>query len=179
MRGICSFSTTVSPTLAQVWGTVGTRVVEREGPIHWLEAARRIANGAGVQRVGGRIQDSIERACKVGSRNGKFIADGDFLRSVNQGQYPIRDRSDLPGQMKRLSLVAPDEIDAAIEFVTGESFGIGFDDAAVAACRLLGFARVTDEMQTITEKRRDALLARGRLEQRGEMLFLCQTSVGQ
>ena len=155
------------------------RVVESEGPIHWLEAARRVANGAGVQRVGGRIQDSIERACKVGSRSGKFIADGDFLKSVTQGQCPIRDRSDLPGQMKRLSLVAPDEIDAAIEFVTGESFGIGFDDAAMAACRLLGFARVTDEMQTIAEKRRDVLLARGRLEQRGEMLFLCQTSVGQ
>jgi len=98
------------------------RVVEAEGPIHWLEAARRIAGGAGVQRVGGRIQDSIERACKVGSRNGRFLANGDFLKSVNQGQCPVRDRSGLPGQMKKLLLVAPDEIDAAIEFVTGESY---------------------------------------------------------
>ena len=155
------------------------RVVEMEGPIHWLEAARRIAISVGVQRVGGRIKDSIERACKAGSRSGKFIADGDFLKSANQRQCPIRDRSDLPGQMKRISLVAPDEIDAAIEFVTGESYGISFDAAAGAACRVLGFARVTDEMQTIAERRRDSLLARGRLEQRGDMLFLCGTPVGQ
>jgi hypothetical protein len=80
--------------------------------------------------------------------------------------------------MKKLSLVAPEEIDAAIEFVTGESYGIGFDDAAVTACRVLGFARVTDEMQTISERRRDSLLARGRLEQRGDMLFLCHAAAG-
>ncbi len=72
------------------------RVVEAEGPIHWLEAARRIAMGAGVQRVGGRIQDSIERACKAGTRSARFLADGDFLKSANQRQCPIRDRSDLP-----------------------------------------------------------------------------------
>jgi very-short-patch-repair endonuclease len=155
------------------------RVVEAEGPVHWLEAARRIAAGAGVQRVGGRIQDSIERACKAGSQKKRFVADGEFLKSLNQHQCPIRDRSDLPGQMKRLSLVAPDEIDAAIEFVTGESYGIAFDDACAAACRLLGFARVTDEMQTIAERRRDSLLARRRLEQRGEMLFLCEAPVGR
>lgn len=155
------------------------RVVEIEGPIHWLEAARRIANGAGVQRVGGRIQTSIERACKVGSRNGRFLADGDYLKSISQERCSIRDRSELPGQMKRLSLVSPEEIDAAIELVTGESYGIGFDDAAAAACRILGFARVTEEMLVIAERRRDSLLARRRLEQRGEMLFVSQSPVEQ
>lgn len=73
--------------------------------------------------------------------------------------------------------MAPDEIDAAIELVTGESYGISFDGAAIAACRLLGFARVTDDMQTIAERRRDSLLARGRLEQRGNMLFLGEATV--
>lgn len=155
------------------------RVVESESPVHWLEAARRIANGGGVQRVGGRIQESMERACKMGSRTGKFLFDGTFLKSVNQTQTPIRDRSDLPPQMKRLVLVSPEEIDAAIEFVTNESYGISFDEACVAACRLLGFARVTNDMQTIAERRRDALLARGRLEQRGDMLFVGQTPTGQ
>lgn len=155
------------------------RIVEAEGPIHWLEAARRIATGAGIQRIGGRIQDAIERACKIGASKGKFKNHGDFLASANQAQCPIRDRSDLPGQMKRLSLVAPEEIDAATELVTGESYGIGFDQAAVAACRLLGFARVTEEMQTMAERRRDSLLARGRLEQRGEMLFVAESPVAQ
>lgn len=153
-----------------------SEVVECESPIHWLEAARRIANGAGVQRVGNRIQNAFAGACKSGSRNRKFLFDGTFLRSVSQQQLLIRDRSELPPQMKKLALVAPEEIDAAIEYVTNESYGISFDQASLAACRLLGFSRVTGEMQVTADRRRDFLLARGLLEQRGEMLFVHQSS---
>lgn len=65
---------------------------------------------------------------------------------LNQDNCAVRDRSDLPSQMRKLPLVAPAEIDAAIELATSESFGIGFNYAAAAACRLLGFARVTEEI---------------------------------
>jgi len=45
----------------------------------------------------------------------------------------------------------------------------------VAACRPLGFARVTEEIQTIADHNRDAFLVRGRLEQRGDMIFVGET----
>ena len=43
-----------------------------EGPIHWLEAARRIADAAGIQRVGNRIQQAFQAACILGHRGKKF-----------------------------------------------------------------------------------------------------------
>jgi hypothetical protein len=55
------------------------QVVAVESPIHWLEAARRIANAAGVQRVGSRIQEAFKRACRSGARAKRFVYRGDFL----------------------------------------------------------------------------------------------------
>ena len=69
----------------------------------------------------------------------------------------------------------PATILSAIE----ECYGIGFGEASVAACRLLGFARMTEDMQAVAERRRDFLLARGRIEQRGEMLFSGPGSTAQ
>lgn len=148
------------------------QVVDAEGPIHWLEASRRVANAAGVQKMGSRIQEAFRHACTAGARSRRFTKTDDFLKSPNQAACPIRDRSDLPQQMKRIALIAPEEIEAAIEHVIAESYGISFDEGPVAACRLLGFARVTEDMQTVAERRRDSLLARGLIEQRGEMLFM-------
>lgn len=55
----------------------------------------------------------------------------------------VRDRSDFPQQQKKVELVAPEEICAAIEQTVEQSFGLPAEDVAVAACHLLGFARVT------------------------------------
>jgi hypothetical protein len=47
-------------------------------------------------------------------------------------------------------------------------------DVAVAACRRLGFARVTEDMRATVEEQRDKLVKVGRLELRGETLMLNQ-----
>jgi hypothetical protein len=54
--------------------------------------------------------------------------------------------------------------------VVQDSYGVAPDDVAGAACRLLGFGRVSDEMRTVVEKQRDALIAAGRLVLKGETL---------
>jgi hypothetical protein len=101
---------------------------------------------------------------------------GDFLSSTEQAQCPIRDRSEFPQQIKKLEYVSPDEVSAAIEHVVLTGFGMPSDDIPVAACRLLGFARVSDEMRTVVCECRDSLIAQGRLEQRAEMLIHARTS---
>jgi hypothetical protein len=70
--------------------------------------------------------------------------------------------------------VAPEEICAAIEQAVKESYGMPAEDVAVAACRRLGFARVTEDMRVVVEEQRDKLVNRGRLEPRGETLVLNQ-----
>jgi len=72
--------------------------------------------------------------------------------------------------------VAPEEICAAIEQTVEQSFGLDNEDVAVATCRLLGFARVSEEMRAVVEEQRDNLLNNGRLEFRGETLVLNRNS---
>jgi very-short-patch-repair endonuclease len=145
-------------------------IVEVEGPIHWLEATRRIASAAGVHRVGNRIQDAFKLACISGSRRNVFIYKDNFLKKGDEADAPIRDRSEFPPQLKKLEYVAPEEIHAAIELAVNESFGLDEGDVANSACRLLGFSRVTEEMRATVEAERDYLVAKGRLVMRGEVL---------
>lgn len=56
-----------------------------------------------------------------------------------------------------------------------ESYGVAPDEVAAPACRLLGFARVTDEMRATVEEQRDALLTAGRIVLKGDSLVLPPT----
>jgi very-short-patch-repair endonuclease len=148
-----------------------TMVVAVESPIHWLEAARRIANAAGVQRVGNRIQEAFKRACRSGARAKRFVYRDDFLW-VDESLNPVvRDRSELPPQFKKLEFVAPEEIKAAIEQSVGDSFGLLQEDVATSTCRLLGFARVSEDMRVTVEGLCDELLQEGRLSVQGETVI--------
>ena len=147
-------------------------VVVVESPIHWLEASRRIANALGVQRVGARIQEAFKRACSHGVRFKKFTQRDEFLWKINSVDPTVRDRSEFPAQFKKLELVAPEEIEAAIEQVIEESLGMFEQDVAPATCRRLGFARVSEDMREVVEELRDALVKQSRLDQRGEMLVV-------
>ena len=91
---------------------------------------------------------------------------------MNDSPEPIvRDRSEAPAQLKKIELIAPEEIQAAIEQSVGDSFGLAAEDIAVSACRLLGFARVSEDMRTAVEELRDDLISKGRLALRGETII--------
>lgn len=53
-----------------------------------------------------------------------------------------------------------------------QSFGMAAEDVAIATCRLLGFARVSEEMRAVVEEQWDSLFNNGKLEFRGETLVL-------
>ena len=95
---------------------------------------------------------------------------GEFLFNPEPAECPIRDRSEFPPQIKKLEYVSPEEICSAIEHVVLTGFGMSPDEIPVAACRLLGFARVSEEMRSVVSECRDSLIVEGRLEQRAEML---------
>ena len=147
-----------------------SEVVAVEGPVHWLEAARRVANAGGVQRIGNRIQDAFKRACRLGCSSGLFTMGNGFLWRDKDQQPIVRDRSDLFPSMKKIEYIAPEEIGFAIEQVIRECYGAGAEEIASSACRLLGFARVTEEMRAVVEKQRDSMLSCGRLVTKGELL---------
>jgi very-short-patch-repair endonuclease len=147
------------------------RVVAVESPIHWLDAARRVAGAADVHRIGTRIQEAFQHACQSGAQSKRFVYRDGFLWLDETVSPLVRDRSDLPAQLKKLEYIAPEEIGAAIEQSVGESFGLEAEDVAVAVCRMLGFARVSDDMRRTVENLRDRLMEEGRLVRRGETLI--------
>lgn len=148
------------------------KVVSVESPVHWMEAARRILDGAGIQRFGNRIQQAFEEAVRLGVSRGLFSKRKEFLWAVAMQLPPVRDRSELPAASRKLEFVAPEEIRQAILIVVEESYGIVPVELPNAVCRLFGFSRVSDDMSAAVEPHRDALLREGYLALRGVNLVL-------
>ena len=143
------------------------RVVNVESPVHKTEAARRVLNGAGVQRFGSRIQQTFDEAVDLGASRRLFVTRGEFLWRNAIQDPPARDRSQLPAASRRFEFVAPEEIRRAILTVAQESCGISPSEVPGAVCRSLGFTRATEDMQTTVQRHREDLLREGRLALQG------------
>jgi len=142
-------------------------VTNVESPVHWLEAGRRIATAAGVQRLGSRIQQAISAAANLAVSQGRIHRRGDFLWDLSVNRPIIRDRSSLPVSFRRIELIAPEEIASAILAVTQDSFGMEFDDIPSEVAKLIGFGRTSEDTRIAVEQEARSLIASGKLELRG------------
>ncbi|SIN72078.1 AAA domain-containing protein [Singulisphaera sp. GP187] len=147
------------------------KVVQAEGPILASEATRRLADAAGVKRIGTRIQAAFDLALDLSIRQGSLRREGDFLWSAEMNLPPLRDRSGLPTAARKLDLIAPEEIGGAVERVVAEALGMEPTEVASAACRLLGFPRVSDEMRQRIDAIVEDLVRQNRLIKRGDHLL--------
>ncbi len=143
------------------------KVVAVEGPLHWREASRRLLSGAGVQRMGNRIESAFLAAIRFGISRNLFFQRGEFLWNLGPQTLTVRDRGDLPAASRKLDLIAPEEIQKAIVAVIEDSFGVPAADIPVAVCRRFGFGQTTEDMRNVIEQHRDELLASGQLQVRG------------
>ena len=148
------------------------RVVKVESPVHLDEVARRIANAAGVRRVGNRIQDKVKTAASQAVLSDSVEIKGKFLYWTEQGQVTVRDRSGLPKASRKIELIAPEEIEAAIKQVVSNALGIERDDLAREACKLFGFRSVRAVMRRGVEKGVEGLIEDGQLTWRGDSLAI-------
>lgn len=148
------------------------KVVQVEGPVMASEAAKRVAEAAGVKRIGTRIQAAIDRALDLAVGRGTVRRVGEFLWPAELARPVARDRSGLPASARKLDLVAPEEIAVAIEGVVADALGMEPGEVASAACRLLGFGRVSDEMRQRLEAIVGELVEQNRLVPRGDHLIV-------
>jgi len=147
-----------------------TEVVTVESPVHADEVARRITDAAGVGRIGSRIRAAIDSAIVAASLSGSIEQRGPFLWASGMIDPPLRDRSVLPQPNRSLTLVAPEEIAAAIRKAVSDAYGLAPSDVSPAAARLLGFGRVTDDVRNVVEPLVQALVESGELRQQGGVL---------
>jgi len=114
------------------------RVVQQEGPIHRQEAARRTASNWQIQRIGHRVQASVDSI----ARNSHSISvRGDFFRPKGMKRPPVRVPA--PGDEPRsIEMIASEEIQEAAIVVLRQHFGMTRDDLVRETARVLGHTRV-------------------------------------
>ena len=162
-----SFPTEADPALA-LWVA---QVVDVESPVHSVEAARRIADAAGVRRVK-RYQQAMDRAIELGVGSGRIEIKGDYLWRSDMNEPSLRDRSELPASSRKIEFVAPEELALAVRRVVAASYGISFDDITGAAVKLLGFGRATNEMRGRVEPLISQMVTDGTLARHGDLRLI-------
>ncbi|HEX2532214.1 MAG TPA: DUF3320 domain-containing protein, partial [Chitinophagaceae bacterium] len=146
-------------------------VVETEGPVHTEEVARRIAEAAGVSRVGTRMKQHLALATQFAEGGGRIRREGEFLWHPGN-RAALRDRSGLPASSRKLRYIAPEELDLAIVKVVGEAVAIHPEAAFPYIARVLGFTRVTEDMRTELLERIGEGVKRGVIRRENGMLRL-------
>ena len=150
-------------------------VVHVESPVHVSEVSRRIADAAGV-RLSRRLQGALESAVDYAGDSPELRREGDFLWRGDMERPEIRDRGNLARASRKLELVAPEETALAVERVVAGSYGIHRQEVPGAAVRLLGFARVTQDMRTKVEAVVGDMIRDGRLVEQGDNLVVGTSS---
>jgi hypothetical protein len=140
-----------------------SQVVRIESPIHIEEATRRLAQASGATQVGARIRKAVQEGALLAANLRHLRRHGDFLWENTMQQPPLRDRSQLPANSRKLGLVAPEELALALHTVVAQSFGLPREAVFLPAVRLLGFNRLSEEMRQQLEPVLLGLLAQGRL----------------
>lgn len=124
-----------------------SEIVQTESPVHFDEVAKRITDAAGISKVGSRIRYTLTQALDQAQDEKKLVIKGDFLWAPEMQTAMVRDRSKLPPAYKKLTLVAPEEIQEAIRQVVGGAIAINEQEAIPLVAKLLGFSRVTEDMK--------------------------------
>jgi very-short-patch-repair endonuclease len=145
-------------------------IVIAESPVHKMEVMRRITEAVGLKRTGHRIQSTLQAAINFASSRGRVRVAGDFLWDPEMKDPPVRDRSALEANAKKLELVAPEEIRAALLAEIRKGFSMNIEDAISNAANALGFQRVTIQAQNVFREQIRSLIDDGQLKQSGEML---------
>jgi Protein of unknown function (DUF3320) len=145
-------------------------IVIAESPVHKMEVMRRITEAVGLKRTGHRIQSTLQAAINLASSKGRVRVAGDFLWDPGMKEPRVRDRSALEANAKKLELVAPEEIRAALLAEIRKGFSMSIEDAISNAASALGFQRVTTQAQNVFREQVRSLIDDGQLKQSGEML---------
>lgn len=136
-------------------------VTDVEGPIHVDILFRRIAEGAGIRRVGRRIKDCLDSGLTYAVRKNKLQRDGDFISIPGKRLAAPRDRSDMESSMRNLDWVPGEEIRLALFEVIKAAFSVSEEEAFKEGLSRLGLQRLTSTGRERFEVELAALISGG------------------
>jgi len=118
-------------------------VVRDESPIHHALLLHRLRLAAGYGRAGKHVQAWLAQIVTVAERDGRIRRWGDAWIAPDCVPAKPRDWSECPAAIRKVEYLPKLEIAAALRQIIGNAFGVGRDEAAREALKLLGFRRVT------------------------------------
>lgn len=148
-------------------------VVALEGPVHFDEIARRVAEAWGMERTGRRIKSRVTKACNllesaeaVESRRGFYWIQG--LEA-----FPVRRRNgdDVNADIE---LIALDEILAGLRLLLSHRSPLLPDEVVTETARVFGFARTGSKLRERIEEATEILIDQGEVRIGGTGLHLNQ-----
>lgn len=147
----------------RIMADIVARIVEIEGPIHKMEAARRVSQLFGKERTGDRIRNAVWRASEYQiHQSGLMMAVGDFwLTPIQKDQPIVRDRSRAPLSVQAADMLPPTEIDAAIREVFEENGPITREELLIGVGRAFGFQRSGPDFKRVVEAQLEHLNLQG------------------
>jgi hypothetical protein len=147
-------------------------VVDIEAPVHVTEVTKRLMESFGVSRAGNRISDNVDIAIKHGHRSGLFHHTGGFLYADKTRSTKIRNRSALESTERKIELIPPEELDAAILDVVRMAFSINQEAAVSGSLEMLGLGRASANISNTMNARIDGLLKARRVKLHEEKLVV-------
>ena len=118
-------------------------LVNKEGPIHFDYALRRLASPWGLKRKGPRVVQAVREALNLLLINQKVVVKGSFLWPPGlqhvQARIPV---SGIPESRRKLGHIPPEEIENAMELVAHYALGISAESLIGETAKVFGFNRL-------------------------------------
>ena len=147
-----------------------TKVVEVESPVHREEVDRRIRNAGDVDQSQS-LADALAGGLRLALDRGLILQRGDFLYSKLDQPVRVRDRGALRSTASRkIDVVAPEEVEAAILFVVKHAFGIKPEELPDAVRWCLGVTTISDARKGMIIMQAETLREAGLIKQKGAFL---------
>jgi hypothetical protein len=147
-------------------------IVMVEGPVHVDEVTPRVRSAWDLQRSGGRIQSSVERAISQSVQTHRLKIENQFL-SVPGASVRVRDRSGVTSAgLRRPDMLPPQEVKEGVLHVVRRNLGGGQDEIAQTVAHLLGFKATSAQLREVVYSAISGLVQEEILVRRGELLAL-------
>jgi hypothetical protein len=116
-------------------------LVNKEGPVHFDYAIRRLASLWGLKRKGPRIVHAVREALNLLLIDRKVVVKGSFLWPP--GMQEVQARVPVPGvpeSKRKLEHIPPEEIENAMELVAQYALGISAESLVGETAKVFGFS---------------------------------------
>jgi hypothetical protein len=143
-------------------------VVRAEGPIPVSEAQRRTLAHWDMSRSGKRARSKVDEAATLAADAGALRLEGRFLWPTDLEAAHVRDRS--KQGPRDVSLIADEEISAALRIVAHKEIRVASLDLIKRAAKLMGFPRAGKKIQAGMRAVLEALIASGELTEENAVI---------